>query len=366
MLFGRFFVWYVKFFLRHANAAGRYHSYEADRCAAEVTSPEAMAEGLMRIDYGAYLESEAWDVDSEKAKQESDSFSYIADLLQQPWSESEAGWLEQTLDDRTASFQLRPSLNDRLAALGQTARVPAPIAQSAAEVYLAGNLPEITARLDQVRKEHIGGAWPRRDKTAPAEYESGTLLVREDREEGVLLLERAMELEPDLTASACAQLTTYYLRKGDIITAERYSRRATNYWQLYEKAVAERTQASFIETFRPHELSEFEIELLRKELAKHGEIKEAYLVRKEVSYFPERPLHALSLVLDRGWFSQTPEDISFAKRLPPAIAKPPELYTFVLDYKNRRVGNIIRNVPNSLVYKNSIKERRNKVAAREV
>ena len=351
-LFSRFFAWYMKFFQVYARVANRYHVYEADRSASDVTSAEVMAEALLRINYAAYLDDAFWNEDSEEADKESDSYTYLADLLKRSLTDSEQKeWVDRTLRERTNGYQLRPSLSDRLAALGQTVHVPAPIAQSAAEAFLAGDLPEVTERLDQGRKERIGADWPQQDNKAPTEYESGTQLLREDREEGVALLERAMALEPNLTAPACAQLSTYYQRQNDVITANRYSRRSLNHWQLFEKAVAERTQVSLIETFRPHELSEFEVELLRKELAKHGDIKEAYLVRKEVTYLQEKPLHALGLVLDRGWLKQTPEDISFAKRLPPATKRPPEFYTFVLDYKNRRLGNIIRNVSNSLVYK---------------
>lgn len=353
-LFSRFYAWYVHFFVTYAQTAARYHTYEADRCAAEVTSPEVVAEALIRIDYGAYLENESWDEDFEKADKESDSYTYIANLLKQPLAlGKEQEWLERTSAERTYDYQVRPELKDRLAVLGQTAHVPAPITQSAAEAYVADDLREVTERLDHVRQERCGPRWSEPDNTSSTEYDTGAQLLREDQEEGVALLERAMELDHNLITAACTQLSAYYHRKGDFITAESYSRRSTLHWQLFENAVAERTQVSFVETFFPHNFSDWEIQQLRSELAKHKGIKEAYLVRKKVTYFSEHPLHALSLVMDRGWFSKTAADISFAKRLPPARKHPPELYTFVLDHKNRRVGNIIRNVPNSLIYKNS-------------
>jgi hypothetical protein len=353
-LFSQFFAWYVRFFLTYAETAARYHAYEADRSAADVTSAEVMAEALMRIDYGAYLEDQSWDEDYEKANTESDSYTYIADLLKRPMIDDD-GWLEQILAERTYSYQLRPKLQDRLAALGQTAHVPAPIAHSAAEAYLAGDLPAVTKMLDHARQERMGPTWSEPDKSAQTVYETGIQLLRDDQEEGVALLERAMELNHLLTAGACAQIHAYYKRRDDIITAESYARRSTVHWKFYDNAFTERTQVSFIESFLPPDLPAREIELLRTELAKHDEIKEAYLVRKETNYYPDKPLHTLSLVLDRGWFNKKPADIAFAKRLPPATKQPPELYTFVLDHKNRRVGNAIRNVPHSLIYKNSAK-----------
>ncbi len=42
-LFNHFFKWHVVLFLNYANAAYRYHTYEADRCGADATSAEVMA-----------------------------------------------------------------------------------------------------------------------------------------------------------------------------------------------------------------------------------------------------------------------------------------------------------------------------------
>jgi hypothetical protein len=353
-LFSHFFRWYVPFFIDYAQAAFRYHEYEADRSAADVATAEVMADALTRIDFGSYLENESWEKDYDRADKESDSYTYIADLLRQPLSErDETEWLEQTLKETTSSYQLHPMLKDRLATLGQTARVPASIALSAAEAFLGSDLREVTERLVRARQERMGPIWSEPEKTSSPEYDTGTQLLREDREEGVALLERAMELDHNLTAAACAQLSAYYQRRGDVVSADKYSRRSMRHWQLYENAVAERTQVSFIEKFRPHNFSDLEVQQLRTELAKHEEIKEAYLVRKEVTYLSQHPLHALSLVLDRGWFNKTPEDISFAKRLPPATKHPPEIHTFVLDYKNRRLGDAIRSVPHALIFRRS-------------
>jgi hypothetical protein len=355
-LFSRFFAWYVPFFLAQTNDADRFHTYEADRCGADVTSAEVMAEVLLLFEYAPYVEDMAWDEDQEKANEESGSYTYIADLLRRQWPESaKERWMDHVLEQTTKRHQLRPALKDRLAALGQTVHVPAPIAQSAAEAYLGEHLPAVNERLVQDVQERMAPDFVALDGPVPTEYELGTQAQREDREECVALLERAMELEPNLTVPACAQLATYYLRQGDVVIANRYSRRSTQHERLYDKAIAERSQVSFIESFLPHDLSESEVQQLRTELARHKEVKAAYLVRKEVTYVPEKPVHALGLILDRGWLRDMPEDISFARDLSLVTEHPPKLYTFVLDYKNRRVGNMIRNVANSLIYKNPAK-----------
>lgn len=370
-VFSRFFDWYVKFFLKYSASAFRYHEYEADRCAADLTTAEITTEALLRISHGAQLENDY----EEDRKAETDSYTFVAELLKRSLVRGEAKeWLECELEGETLSYQVRPVLKDRLAALGETVRVPAPVAQSAAEAYLGDDLPQFSEQLKEAVWEQFGPTWEgpedeepstgsrdrdellRRsqqpDFTADEALELGRQLLEEDEERGVAFVTRAMELDPDWRQYVCTTLSNYYSRKGDIITAHRYNQLVEIEADLYQKANAERTQVSFMESFKTHDLSEWEMQMLLSELTKHRQIKEAYLVRKEVTYVPRKPHHALGLVLDRPWFGSA-EEFSLNDRLRPARKYPPEIYSFVLDYRNRRLGNIIRNVANSLIYQRS-------------
>jgi len=51
-----------------------------------------------------------------------------------------------------------------------------------------------------------------------------------------------------------------------------------------------------------HELSAMEVEHLKEQLSHYPQIARAYLVRKEVRYFSEKPLYALGITLRKPWY----------------------------------------------------------------
>ncbi|MBA2645193.1 MAG: hypothetical protein H0U81_00205 [Pyrinomonadaceae bacterium] len=90
---------------------------------------------------------------------------------------------------------------------------------------------------------------------------------------------------------------------------------------------------------------------MRQQLMGYGEIKEAYLVRKELKYFPEKPLYALCVRLDLPWHKQAGDKESeFIQHLVSAVRVPGELYCVALNSENKRMREIMRGVPNSLIY----------------
>ena len=183
----------------------------------------------------------------------------------------------------------------------------------------------------------------RLDEEHPAaNFALGRLLLSENNEEGNQLIERAMDIEVEFGYQFPGPIFSYLMLNGDPVGAALHQHRLRELRRIYSNAWAERSQMSFVDSFMSHDLPEREVEELRDEVAKHRRIREAYLVRKELQYMPEKPLYVMGLVFDRRWFRRSDKGQDFTK---------PGLYSFILDHRNRRVGKMVRNVSNSLIYR---------------
>lgn len=323
-------------------------------------------------------------------------------------------WLELTLATDRSGNDSHPSLKDRLAALGQESQLPAQIVESAADFYLADALDGLTEQLNNAYQARVSADWlenhqdiqsacqeldklnqraTQSDLTADEAYRRacliedlensesalpsyrqvlqinadhaathyaiGRILLSKNQDEGISFLERAMDLNEDYVYSGANYLHFYLTHKrdtvdsDDVIAAQRYLRRAATQLQTRENAKAERSQVSFLDHFVSHDLSDEEIEPLRRELAKDASVREAYLVRKEVEYQPEKPLYALGVVVDRPWYKQLRSDWSFTRQFTYKLETPLELYSFELDNSNKKLKTIMRHVGNSLIYQRS-------------
>ena len=409
-LFAHFFRWYVPYFGVYSFVLARRHEYEADLCASEVATAQTAAAALIKCEvYGRFLNEKFCNDFSELVKTQSSPPGYYskmaASLKAGLQNEDASHWLRSALEEETVSWNTHPSLKDRLSALGQMPQVPAPPTQSAAETYFSDQLNELIERLNVEWQEENAVAWKEQherfqavkqelgelnlraasnnltaeeahrraylihategseaaipfyretlslDKDHPlANYALGRIMLLDENHEGIEYLERAMDQDEQCVPGSCELLYNYFTRKGDVVAAQRYSRRATALARVYANANAERSQASFVDRFVSHDLPDQDVEHLRRALAGNVRIREAYLVRKELKYKPEQPLYALGLVFDQPRLKRSVDDSEFAKQLPDTLKTQWQLYSFVLDAHNKRLATTLRNVPNSLIY----------------
>ena len=407
--FNRFFKWYVSFFGAYSFVLARRHEYEADLCASEIATAQTTANMLIRIEiYGWLVSEKFWNEVCEQVKKQGEPpspFSQMPASLRAGLKSDEADrWLKSALERQTESYDIHPSLKDRLSALGQQPQ-PAAITESAAEAYLAETLDELTKCLNLKWQEENGDFWKEEherfqtidrelrelnqraenstltveetfkraylieltendqaalpfyrealnldENDARSNFAVGRILLSQDRTEGVLHLERAMDQQERFIPLSCQLLANYFHEKGDVVAAQKYSRRFAEFSRVASNAWAERNQVSFVERFISHDLPDGEVEQLRSELAKNARIREAYLVRKELKYQPDTPLYTLGLVFDQNWLKRSNGDSEFAKKLPTTLKTSWQLYSFVLDAQNKRLEAILRQIPNSLIY----------------
>ena len=430
LLFNRFFQWYVPYFNSYSATLLRSHEFEADLSAAEAVSADATAGALVRLEVYRPFVNQFWqDLWLRTTSQSSPpaAFTELIEKLRGGAPEDKARhWLEEALSDEASNGDLHPSLTERLEALGKEAQLPEAIAQPAAEFYLKDDLQRLIEELNRNYQERIREEWERLHREfceatdelseldrraaegeltveeahqracltaevgnsesapalyrevldrnpdhAPTNFQLGRLLLSENQDEGIRFLERAMDLNEDYVSSACYTLYYYLANKGavtDQIAAQNYLRRAEAQSQVQQNAQAERNEMSFLDRLTTHDFSNEKVEELRRELAKDGQVREAYLVRKEVKYRPDKPLYALGVVVDRPWYREITRQWSFTRqcayelkspvtssshsssRPSSSLQRPFELYSFELGDHDKRLRATFRNVDNSLIY----------------
>lgn len=361
-LFRRFFRWYSPFFAAYSFVLARANEYQADRCAAEAAGARQAADALLNVSIkGAWLHSRFWpELYAHADRQAAPAFApfgRLAGALSAPVDQAEADkWLAATLARKTDSGDTHPCVADRLAALGEAARVPAPIAESAAKRLLGDSLAPLAEELDRGWRERIAESWSGRyervqkgraevvrlaEKSAQGELEVqeawdyaywteeteggeaalpryravlerapeesapqfavGRLLLERGDEAGIAHLERAMQIAPERTAAAHALIGDYLHGVGRGEEAgERYRR---SYAAREEDAAAEEERAALTtaDKFLPHGLDEEALEALRAQLREQPRIVKAWLARKALKHRPDAdPVFALA-VQTRFW-----------------------------------------------------------------
>ena len=430
LLFNRFFQWYLPYFGSYSATLLCNHEFEADRSAAEAASADATAGALIRLEvYSPFVEQLWCDMWKRTTSQSSPpaAFTELIEGLRGGAPEDDARrWLEEALGGEASNGDSHPSLSKRLEALGKEAQLPEAVEQSAAEFYLKNDLQRLIEELNRTYQERVREKWEqlhqefcaatdelseldhraakgeltveeayrraylteevgnseralllyrevmdRNPDDAPTNFQLGRLLLSENQDEGIRFLERAMDLNEDYVSSACYTLYYYLVNKSavtDQIAAQDYLRRAAAQSQVQQNAQAERKEVSFLDRLTTHDLSNEKVEQLRRELAQDGQVREAYLVRKEVRYRPDKPLYALGVVVDRPWYRQITRQWSFTRqfayelkspvtsssqsssRPSSSLQRPFELYSFELGSHDKRLRATFRNVDNSLIY----------------
>lgn len=229
--------------------------------------------------------------------------------------------------------------------------LPPPIAETAAGFFLGPLLPQISAPLDARWRTNIAGAWAETNKKArqnqikldnleakvvdgtitldeawervaliaelcgeeealplveeylrakpghaPANFIYGKLLLERQDPRGLPYLNRAMTDAPEAAGPACDAIYWFLRGRGKLKEAAGYRERGRTHDRQWEAAQRERADISPGDKFLYHGLSAEQLGKLRHELMACDGVWRAYLVRKQVRHFPEKPLYVLAVV----------------------------------------------------------------------
>ena len=331
--------WYAPLFNAHTFVMARAHEYHADQLSARVTSPEVAADALSRMQLGSrWIAQEFWPDVQLRLRTTPDPpttlFNEMARRGREQDADQATAGLAEAAATTTGSLDTHPSFADRLEALGQGPRVPAPFDVSAAEDLLGPALPELQgkfnrdwfagvveawkhahaqATLQRTRLEELdareaaaplelGDRWERacllkvEGRTAeaeaivedlvtttptfpPAQSAWGIILLQRGDEAGLAHVERALELGGIDPGPPCEAAYAFLRARYRAAEAERFAKRIREYQKLLAAAQSEQETIE-VKDLEGHGLPEATLQELREVLVGIPRIRTAYLARK--------------------------------------------------------------------------------------
>ncbi|HEV3471341.1 MAG TPA: M48 family metalloprotease [Pyrinomonadaceae bacterium] len=425
-VFTKFFNWYAPYFNAYSFVLARQHEYDADRAAAEVTSPQTAAGALVTVDVkAARLSEEFWPEVFKRADEQREpergAYVRMSSFLREALpEEAVAGLLRRSLAQETGYGDTHPSLAARLAALGVVpANGPAaaaewaarhqaePLRESAAMHFLGPSHQSFAERLDAEWFEAVTPHWrerheyavesrrklaaldekaasgpltpdelweraywtaelkgaeeaeprlrevlERRPNHAAANYALGQMLLARGDESGVAHVERAMEAEPDGVPAGCELIYAFLRERGRIEEAGEYRNRFLKHFDLVESAQDERNHFRDGDRLLPHGLGEEEVARLREQLRGYEGVKAAYLARKAVEHFANKPVYVLAVETDAACYDYhtDADDAELLQSLSTRMEMPGESFFVILDRNFRKTKKALQAMDGALVY----------------
>ena len=171
--------------------------------------------------------------------------------------------------------------------------------------------------------------------------------------EGRCLLEQVMnQADESWMRPACEVLQAHFQATGQTEQLREIRSRLDRHEKESAAAQRERAKVLASDTFLAHDLSETQIDLLRRRLSAYPDCGAAWLVRKSVRYFPNRPLFVLCVRRKsaRWWLSQPDRDRELVRRLSPTIELPGQVLVVARYGAFRRLAARIMAFPGAAVF----------------
>ena len=276
--------WVIRVYIprleRHSGNIAREQERFADQCASRAAGSRAAADALIVTSVGEHiLRASFWPTTLDVRQAELPRpYSRMRRELRLGANDASAATLAELLEDVTESADSHPALAERLAALGETAAIPASPTVSVGEALLGEHLARVADHFDVEWQRTHGDNWlarsssDREARTRLAELEtraspsaseilerariveqldgsdtalpiyqaaleadpqcldaafaSGRILLERDDPAGAELVERAVAGDERLLSEGCELLVPFHRAHGRLVEAERWRRRA--------------------------------------------------------------------------------------------------------------------------------------------
>jgi Zn-dependent protease with chaperone function len=188
---------------------------------------------------------------------------------------------------------------------------------------------------------------------AAASYTLGQILLERKDESGIRYIEQAMERDAEAVLPGCQAVYAFLKQQGREAEAVRYRERAREHYEQLARAHQERATVTERDRFEPHGLPDTELARLREQLSQHEQVGAAYLVRKAVTLFPERPLFVLGVRLITAChkIQSEQEERALTSRLGASLQLPGEGYIIILNRNTAGLGKALQKVEGAEIYR---------------
>lgn len=318
--------------------------------------------------------------------------SMLSALYSSMAEEQSYQWLQQALLETTNNADTHPCLVDRLKSLGYSTPSSQNLLQSitvqasAAEQLLGDTLRQLAKQFDRDWQEATSTSWRQRyaylqdakgqlqaleqkaqkqpliekelweqayytlelqggqaalsllqdlltkyPNHAEANYALGQALLSKADATGIQYIEKAIAQRTGWVIEGCDLIYRFFWQQGQTETAQHYRERADHHYQLLRKARAERASVSDRDQLKSHTLTASEVNELKEQVAAYPKIKEAYLVEKIVTCFPEDRLCLLGVSCQWGFFEGQNAAPKMTDLLATSLKFPVPTYVIILD-----------------------------------
>ena len=413
-LFLPFFRWYAPRFEAFSFVLARQHEYEADLSSVDFAGARASADALVQTHLSSrFLDEVHWTAIQERSKwsptPDVAPHGSLRESLRRPRDRTkDQKWLEEALARETSLDDTHPCPRERLQAMKMPARVPPPSPRSAAEEYLRDELPILVGQLDRKWADWVKPFWTEDHKryqslktrieeldrkskgvslTHDEEFERarareefqgreaglaafqeilqripdhlaarfavGRLLLQAGDEQGLEHLNQVMNKDADAIGQGCLLAFQFLMARSRKEEAEAYRERALQHGEKHRAAEQERSQILFDGRYSTHGIDAQTIARLIEVLRRFPEIVRAFLVRRDVEHFPERPLLVLGVTRSKTFLERLIPgrtrklDLLLQDRIGKKLEFMPETFILALNHRSRKERRLFNDVPDS-------------------
>ena len=195
----------------------------------------------------------------------------------------------------------------------------------------------------------VGAFVQRVPEHAWANFTLGRLLLEQDDPRAEQHLETAMRSDSDYVTPSLTMLLEYWRELGRDEKAEPIQRRLLEHERALASAQRERLRVGFRDRLLPHELPADQVEKVRRKLFFYPQIRAAYLARKQVRLFSDKPSYVLAIhrrprLLEDGRSNKLlAESLAAQMEFPCAVV--------VLKWRSRRLlSRVLRACPSPIFH----------------
>lgn len=402
-----FLRWYIPYFNACSFPLARHNEFEADASSVQLTSRLAAAQALTNTSViSSYLQERYWPAINAGARSSASPafapFSALnASALQGLTAAEAERWLERALARPTNCHDTHPSLKERLEALGMAPQLAPPGAEAAADQLLGRHAASLATAFDSRWRARVTPVWQKvygdtlkkrerlallRQQAALAALptaegaELATLeedvgegaqrallvsrevvardpqshlarftlarqLLLQDEAEGVAMMEAVIHFEPEALVPGSQLLRDYWWRQGQTQRAQTWHERALERARLLEQLRKQRQRVHLHDSWIEHGLGPQPLQALAQGLEAVEGIRGAWLVRKQVAQWPEKPLYVLGVEIKAP--NSTAKQVM--ARLRGALSYPGETVIVQLTGRNAAFARKFRAVTHSRI-----------------
>ena len=157
----------------------------------------------------------------------------------------------------------------------------------------------------------------------------------------------------DYVKKGLSLIVSFLSQKGYEKELDKYKDKVENYHIILRQAEAERSQLNDTDEFISHHFDKSQLKKFQEQLSDYTEIKEAYLVEKVVTYFPQEPFCILGIIRNKSLFEGKYSSERLIDLLVDELQFPSNYYHYIIvlnDHPYRSLKNKFSQVHKALIW----------------